>query len=80
MVAEVCLGKVGAVATREVSRFARNSWSNSSQSRCAALLTRSLSIKKRSMRDGNDHEALLQWQRLFTISSDLALKMDEGPD
>src|ERR1039457_5566977 len=25
MVAEVCLGKVGAVATREVSRFARNS-------------------------------------------------------
>jgi hypothetical protein len=25
MVAEVCLGKVGAVAAREVSRFARNS-------------------------------------------------------
>jgi DNA invertase Pin-like site-specific DNA recombinase len=25
MVAEVCLGKVGAVCTREVSRFARNS-------------------------------------------------------
>ena len=24
MVAEVCLGKVGAVAAREVSRFARN--------------------------------------------------------
>jgi len=29
MVAEVCLGKVGAVAAREVSRFARNSWSKS---------------------------------------------------
>lgn len=28
MVAEVCLGKVGAVAAREVSRFARNSGSN----------------------------------------------------
>src|SRR6516162_2491283 len=26
MVAQVCLGKVGAVAAREVSRFARNSW------------------------------------------------------
>ena len=26
MVAEVCLGRVGAVAAREVSRFARNSW------------------------------------------------------
>jgi DNA invertase Pin-like site-specific DNA recombinase len=26
MVAEVCLGKVGAVCAREVSRFARNSW------------------------------------------------------
>ncbi|MHA7883842.1 recombinase family protein [Nitratireductor rhodophyticola] len=25
MVAEICLGKVGAVAAREVSRFARNS-------------------------------------------------------
>jgi DNA invertase Pin-like site-specific DNA recombinase len=25
MVAQVCLGKVGAVAAREVSRFARNS-------------------------------------------------------
>lgn len=25
MVAEVCLGRVGAVAAREVSRFARNS-------------------------------------------------------
>jgi hypothetical protein len=25
MVAEVCLGQVGAVAAREVSRFARNS-------------------------------------------------------
>ena len=25
MVADVCLGKVGAVAAREVSRFARNS-------------------------------------------------------
>src|SRR5271166_3198529 len=32
MVAEVCLGKVGAVAAREVSRFARNSreWQQSS--------------------------------------------------
>jgi DNA invertase Pin-like site-specific DNA recombinase len=28
MVAEVCLGKVGAVAAREVSRFARNSAAN----------------------------------------------------
>jgi hypothetical protein len=26
MVAQVCLGKVGAVAARDVSRFARNSW------------------------------------------------------
>ena len=30
MVAEVCLGKVGAVAAREVSRFARNSATGSS--------------------------------------------------
>jgi DNA invertase Pin-like site-specific DNA recombinase len=30
MVAEVCLGKVGAVAAREVSRFARNSGTGSS--------------------------------------------------
>ena len=28
MVAQVCLGKVGAVAAREVSRFARNSYSH----------------------------------------------------
>ena len=34
MVAEVCLGKVGAVAAREVSRFARNSreWQQLSKS------------------------------------------------
>lgn len=36
MVAEVCLGKVGAVAAREVSRFARNS----RDCRCAAWSTR----------------------------------------
>ena len=40
MVAEVCLGKVGAVAAREVSRFARNSRTGSSWWRCAAWSTR----------------------------------------
>src|SRR5262249_14756585 len=36
MVAEVCLGKVGAVAAREVSRFARKAETGSSSSRCVA--------------------------------------------
>src|ERR1700739_55959 len=36
MVAEVCLGKVGAVAAREVSRFAATAVTGSSSSRCAA--------------------------------------------
>jgi DNA invertase Pin-like site-specific DNA recombinase len=35
MVAQVCLGKVGAVAAREVSRFARNSRDYSTRSRPA---------------------------------------------
>ena len=52
MVAEVCLGKVGAVAAREVSRFARNSreWQNWSKS--AASWTPSWSIKTRSTPHG----------------------------
>ena len=40
MVSEVSLGRVGAVAAREVSRFARNEASGSSWWRCAALSTR----------------------------------------
>jgi DNA invertase Pin-like site-specific DNA recombinase len=40
MVADVCLGKVSAVAAREVSRFARNSRDWRSSSRCAESLTR----------------------------------------
>ena len=49
MVAEVCLGKVGAVCAREVSRFARNSrdWQ---QRGCAAWSTLCWSIRRRSMR------------------------------
>ncbi len=40
MVAEVCLGKVGAVAAREVSRFAATAATGGSSSRCAAWSTR----------------------------------------
>ena len=48
MVAEVCLGKVGAVAALEVSRFARNSrWS-----RCAAWSTPCSSTRRPSTRRG----------------------------
>jgi len=36
MVAEVCLGKVGVVAAREVSRFRATAAIGSSSSRCAA--------------------------------------------
>lgn len=36
MVAEICLGKVGVVAAREVSRFAATAATGSSSSRCAA--------------------------------------------
>jgi hypothetical protein len=39
MVAEVCLGKVGAVAAREVSRFARNSHDWQQLMRCAGWST-----------------------------------------
>ena len=52
MVAEVCLGKVGAVCAREVSRFARNSRDGSSLSRCAAWSTRCWSIRRRFTRPG----------------------------
>ena len=37
MVAEVCLGQVGAVAAREVSRFARNSREWQHWSKCVGL-------------------------------------------
>ncbi|WP_271498097.1 recombinase family protein [Bradyrhizobium sp. CCBAU 11357] len=39
MVAEVCLGKVGAVCAREVSRFAATARIGSNSSRCAAWST-----------------------------------------
>ena len=48
MVAEVCLGKVGAVAAREVSRFARNSRTGNSWSRCVESWIRCWSTWKRS--------------------------------
>ena len=41
MVAEVCLGKVGAVAAREVSRSPATAATGNSLSRCAAWSTRS---------------------------------------
>jgi DNA invertase Pin-like site-specific DNA recombinase len=48
MVAEVCLGKVGAVAAREVSRATATI--GSSLSRCAAWLIHCSSIRRPSMR------------------------------
>ena len=47
MVAEVCLGKVGAAAAREVSRFARNSHDWQQRSRCVASSTRCRSTRRR---------------------------------
>jgi len=49
MVAEVCLGNVGGVAAREVSRFARNSREGSTWSRSVAWSIRSWSTWKRSI-------------------------------
>jgi DNA invertase Pin-like site-specific DNA recombinase len=49
MVAEVCLGKVGAVAAREVSRFARNSRDWQHSSKCAAWSIPCSLIRRRSM-------------------------------
>jgi len=51
MVAQVCLGKVGAVCAREVSRFARNSreWQHLVEV-FAALSTRCSSITRRCIR------------------------------
>jgi len=49
MVAEVCLGNVGGVAAREVSRFAPNSREGSTWSRSVAWSIRSWSAWKRSI-------------------------------
>src|SRR5580704_11990450 len=51
MVAQVCLGKVGAVAAREGSRFARNSrdWQQPI-AMCCVVATPCWSIRRRSMR------------------------------
>jgi hypothetical protein len=46
MVAEVCLGKVGAVAAREVSRSRATAATGSSSWRCAGWSTRCSSIRR----------------------------------
>ena len=46
MVAEVCLGKVGAVAAREVSRFARNSRDWQQLIEMCRVVTRFWSIRR----------------------------------
>ena len=50
MVAEVCLGKVGVVAAREVSRFPATAETGSNSSRCAVWWIACWSIRRRSMR------------------------------
>jgi len=50
MVAEVCLGKVGAVCAREVSPSPATAGTGNSSSRCAAWSTPCWSIRRRSMR------------------------------
>jgi DNA invertase Pin-like site-specific DNA recombinase len=59
MVAEVCLGKVGPVCAREVSRFARNSrdWQQLIEM-CRGVDT-VLSIRRRSMRPRHGNDRLL---------------------
>src|ERR1700741_2639353 len=66
MVAEVCLGKVGAVCAREVSRFARNS---SNSSRCAAWSTPFWSIRRPSMRQGTATTACCSGSRGASTST-----------
>jgi hypothetical protein len=68
MVAEVCLGKVGAVAAREVSRFARNSrdWP---QSRCVVdtLLVDQETIYAPFCRPYSNEDASTQDHRLGVV-------------
>ena len=52
MVADVCLGKVGAVAAREVSRFARNSRDWQQLIEMCRVVDTVLSIRRRSTRRG----------------------------
>src|SRR3954447_18557864 len=52
MVAEVCLGKVGAVCAREVSRFARNSRDWQQLIEMCRVVDTVLIIRRRSMRPG----------------------------
>ena len=75
MVAEVCLGKVGAVAAREVSRFARNSrkWQQLVEVcrislRCATISTMRFSLPARQRSSGGCPGA--EYNRLqFSVSS-----------
>ena len=52
MVAQVCLGRIGAVAAREVSRFARNSRDWQQLIRCAGWSTRFWWTRRPSTRPG----------------------------
>ena len=52
MVAEVCLGKVGAVCAREVSRFARNSWDWQQLIKMCRVVDTVLVDQETSMRQG----------------------------
>src|SRR3981189_557435 len=76
MVAEVCLGKVGAVCAREVSRFAPNTraWVaqagiGSNSSRCAAWSTLFWSIRRPSMRRGTATTACYSGSRVASTST-----------
>src|SRR3954470_14977692 len=70
MVAEVCLGKVGAVCAREVSRFARNSrdWQQLIEM-CRVVDTVLVDIRRPSMRRGTATTACCSGSRAASTST-----------
>jgi hypothetical protein len=69
MVAEVCLGKVGAVCAREVSRFARNSRDWQQLIEMCRVVTPFWSIRRLSMRQGTATTACCSGSRGASTST-----------